>query len=408
MKLARKFSKGVRKTVRSDRYKMIFPGIELERGSEAADEWDLGGEHRGGFKAVGTDSGTSGWGANLFIIDDPIDKKQAHSKVYRDSVWDWYQEVVENRLEPGAAIIIIMTRWDQDDLVGRLLKKEAQEVADGQEPEWRKINFVAMVEDENDKENDPLGREIGEVLWPERWAKEEVVKKKRRVGSRAWTSLQKGQPVDPKSQMFKREWFEANRYDELPPDCTRAAGIDTATSKKTSADNMSMVDVCRDRAGFLYVDDVFLDKVSVSTFAHYISNQHKIKKYKSLGIEENAAGEAVKQRVEEVGRDESTYPPIYGFVTSTDKVIRVMEFQALVENGTVKWKRGHKKVADLIDHLVDFDGTGGSIDDDVDGLGFGIKAVAAPVIDAEDFASVGTDRDTAGGDTRVEQDWDEM
>jgi predicted phage terminase large subunit-like protein len=264
-----------------------------------------------------------------------------------------------------------MTRWHQDDLAGRIL---AEEKLSGIK-EWEVMNFPVLAND-----NDILGRKEGEALWPQRYPADVLLNTKREVGSRVWSALYQGEPQDPENQKFKRDWFKY--YDNLPKEIVRrGAGADTATSLKSVNDNTSLVDVCRDAEGFLYVDDCFCEKISVSGFARHLSNQHKIKKYSKVKLEKNNAGEAFKQRIDEVAREESVRTgmpvaiPVECEQTSTDKMVRAMEFQALVENGTLRFRRGHAKVAELIEHLINFDGQGGDVDDDVDALGFAIKAV---------------------------------
>lgn len=421
--LARKFSKKARNTVETTKYNFVFPGITTSNDSRAVNDWSLSG-HEGGLLSAGVDGPVTGHGANLFIIDDPVkNRKEAESDVYRERAWDWYRDVVLTRLEPDAAQILIMTRWHQDDLAGRILKEEAD--SDDDYEKWEIVDLPAIFEEallENKEiKTDPIDRKEGEALWPAKYTIEVLDERKRKVGTRAWWALYQQRPTDPASQMFKREWFAG--YDELPLDCVRGAGIDTATSKKTSADNMSLVDVCRCPNNYLYVDDVFLDKVTVAAFSRYVINQQRSKSYIKILIEENAAGEAVRQRIVEEGLNSTPpcYPPIIGFKTSTDKVVRAMEFQPLVENGTIRFKNGNPRVAALIDHLCDFDGQGGSVDDDVDGLGFGIKAVIAGYIDPDDIKTAGDDRKVTeksydrevdlvaskGNDrATVNQDWD--
>jgi predicted phage terminase large subunit-like protein len=357
--LVRSFSRDVRDTIESQRYKVMF-NIHTAEDSRSVNEWNIG-DHDGGMIAAGVGGAVTGYGANLFIIDDPVkNKEEAESLVYRERVWGWYQSVVLTRLEPGAKIVLVMTRWHKDDLAGRILEKEPAT--------WEVINLQALSEGK-----DLLMRSPGTALWPSRFNEKTLETTKDRVGSRVWHALFQGNPLDPESQIIRRDWIKW--YDDLPPGCVRGGGIDTATSKNTTADNMALVDVCCDKEGFLYCDDAVCEKLTVSAFAKHNSNQHKIKKYIKIKIESNNAGEAVKQRIDEVGREDKTYPPVEAVPTSTDKVVRVMGFQALIENGTLKFKRGNKKVAELVEHLIAFDGKGGEVDDDVDALGFAIKAV---------------------------------
>jgi predicted phage terminase large subunit-like protein len=272
----------------------------------------------------------------------------------RDKVWEWYRHVVLTRLEPGARIILIMTRWHRDDLAGRILAEDS---------DWDVLNLPAIDED-------------GNALWPERYSAKELEYVKVKVGSRVWASLYQGTPLDVESKKFRREWIQW--YDNLPKEdftLPRGAGVDTATSLKSASDNTALVDVCRDKNGFLYIDDVFCEKVTVSGFANHLVNQHAAKRYSMVKLEKNNAGEAFKQRIDEVSRERGVAVPVECEQTTTDKMVRAMEFQPLVENGTIRFRRGSKKVAELVEHLVNFDGKGGDTDDDVDALGFAIKAV---------------------------------
>jgi predicted phage terminase large subunit-like protein len=357
--LVRGFSKDVRDTIEERKYKTVF-NVTTADDSRQVKDWDIAG-HKGGLLAQGVGGAITGYGAHLFIIDDPFkDQKEADSQLMRNNVWEWYKSVVLTRLEPNAAIILVMTRWHKDDLAGRILEQES---------DWEVINFPAIAESE-----DILGRQKGEALWPERYSEKELLETRKKVGSRVWFALFQGQPQDPESQKFKREWFEF--YDNLPVAIVnRGGGIDTATSLKSANDNTALVDVCKDKEGFLYADDVFCEKITVSGFAKHFVNQYKAKKYGNTKLEKNNAGEAFKQRIDEVAREEGIGIHIECEQTSTDKMVRAMEFQALVENGTLRFNRNNKKVLELVEHLINFDGRGGDTDDDVDALGFAIKAV---------------------------------
>lgn len=367
--LAKGFSRANRDLIESRRYRLVFP-IRTAHDARSVGDWNIAGR-KGGLLATGVGGATTGFGAHLFIIDDPIkNKEEADSEVIREKHWDWYRSVVLTRLEPNARLVIMMTRWHQQDLVGKIL---AQAKEEGTLDEWTVINFPAIAE-----KKDSLGREEGEALWPFRYDAKTLGKTKVQVGSRIWSALFQGRPMDPESQLVSREWIKW--FKELPIEYERFGGMDTATSVKTVNDHSSLVDVCKDWEKYLYVDDVFLDKVSVRTLAKHVSAQHDAKNYTLVNIEKNNAGEAIKQRIDEVGRDEETYPPVTAVVTSTDKVVRVSEFVHLIENGTLKFKRGNPRVAALVDHLVNFDGKGGDIDDDVDALGFAIKAATGGAV----------------------------
>ena len=153
-------------------------------------------------------SSITGYGADLLIVDDPIkNRAEAESATYRDKLWDEYQSTVSTRLHAGGAVIIILTRWHEDDLAARLLNPEYGKVED-----WDIISLPAICED---PATDPLGRELGEALWPaggydEAWAAQQ----KETVGTYAWSSLYMQTPTPSSGGMFKREWWK--RWAALP------------------------------------------------------------------------------------------------------------------------------------------------------------------------------------------------
>jgi predicted phage terminase large subunit-like protein len=357
--LVKDYSRNVRDTIESPLYKIAF-NITTAQDARAICDWDVA-DHRGGLLAQSVGGAITGYGAHLFIIDDPFKNMQeAESANNRALVWDWYRSVALTRLEPDSRIVLVMTRWNRDDLAGRIMDNEK---------DWKIINLPAIAEG-----NDQMGRLPGEALWPERFPVEALAEKKLKVGTRVWAALFQGQPMDPESQRFKREWFQW--YDNAPVDILkRGAGIDTATSMKSVNDNTSLVDVIRGMDKKIYVDDVFLEKITVSGFGRYLVNQQKCNHYSSIKLEKNNAGEAFRQRIVELGMEHSVTFPIDCQATSTDKMVRAMEFQPLIENGTMVFKRGNPRVAALVEHLINFDGTGSDIDDDVDALGFAVKSV---------------------------------
>jgi len=130
--------------------------FEMSHERKAAAEWSTSAG--GGMKAVGVGAGVTGHGAHLIVIDDPVkNREEANSDVRRETVWQWYNDDLYTRLEPGGAIVLIMTRWHEDDLAGRILLSDRAS-------EWTVLNLPALAEDD-----DPLGRTLGEALCPERY-----------------------------------------------------------------------------------------------------------------------------------------------------------------------------------------------------------------------------------------------
>lgn len=165
--------------------------VEVDHSSRAAAQWRCREIKRGrplwgGMITAGIGGPLTGRGVNLLVIDDPVKNAQeAHSKTKRDGVWNWYTSTAATRLEPGGKIIVIMTRWHDDDLAGRLIKEME---AEG----WKflVINLPAIA-----LPNDPLGREPGEALWRERYDEERLEKIMKGLGPYVWNALFQGKPA---------------------------------------------------------------------------------------------------------------------------------------------------------------------------------------------------------------------
>jgi len=176
-------------------------GAEIGRGSSSATNWALYG-HSGYVLSAPIMGGIVGSGANLLIVDDPVKNRQeAESALMREKIWQEWQDTLLTRLEGDAAVIVIMTRWHEDDLAGRLIAQGG----------WEVVCLPAECE----SEGDPLGRVIGDPLCPKlgkdkRW----IEQTKREVGSRTWNALYQGRPSPTEGGIIKRTWIK--RYDKLP------------------------------------------------------------------------------------------------------------------------------------------------------------------------------------------------
>jgi predicted phage terminase large subunit-like protein len=177
-------------------------GIRLEPGSEAAGDWTLLG-YRGGVFSIGIGGGLTGRAADILIIDDPIkDRKEADSEVFRENVWEWWREVGLSRLAPGAPVVLILTRWHEDDLAGRLLDED--------DSEWVVLNIPAQADHDPAKgQTDVLGREPGEYMvsargrTPAQWAA-----RQKAVGSRAWNAQYQGAPSPAAGGILHGDWWQ--------------------------------------------------------------------------------------------------------------------------------------------------------------------------------------------------------
>lgn len=223
--------------------------VEIDSRSSAGHWWQLEG-HKGTLWTSGVGGALTGKRVEGLVIDDPVkNARDANSQATRDSVWEWYLSTASTRLEPGAWQIVILTRWHEDDMGGRILKLHEQ----GHE-EWKVMKFPALA-----GEDDPLGRAPGEALWPERYPEEYLRERKIVLGSYWFEALYQQDPSPQDGAVFKEanmRWFRVeDREDgqyvvlgvgendaETPPvvyrmeDCWMFTTADLASSMKTSAD----------------------------------------------------------------------------------------------------------------------------------------------------------------------------
>ena len=179
------------------------PEIDLRIANDngAVHEWTLEG-HQGGVLSVGIGAGVTGRPADMMIIDDPIkDRKEADSETYRDNVWDWWTDAASARLAPGAPVIVILTRWHQDDLAGRLMERD-------KEAGWKILNIPAQADHRPEKgETDPLGRKPGEFMVSARGRTlKQWLQRKATAGARTWASLYQGRPSPESGGVFPADW----------------------------------------------------------------------------------------------------------------------------------------------------------------------------------------------------------
>lgn len=201
--LAEKWGRWVRNCINEH---SITLGITPAADSQAAGRWALtnGAE----YYAAGVGTGIAGFRAKLGLIDDPIRSRQdADSELIRDRIWDWYINDFRTRLVPGAAEILIQTRWHEDDLAGRAL----------QHSEWRVVSLPAIAE-----ENDQLGRKPGEPLWGDDayGYGAQVEELRRNTPARTWSALYQQRPAPEEGDYFKAEWLKPYKIEQRPARAT--------------------------------------------------------------------------------------------------------------------------------------------------------------------------------------------
>lgn len=200
--LAVGFGRKVRNLVGDDDFKKVFKGVSLQADSKAAGRWNTnkGGE----YFAIGVGGAVTGKGADLLIIDDPHSEQEARSpdaSVF-DPVYEWYTSGPRQRLQPGGAIVIVMTRWHQRDLTGQILK--ASQNRDGSDA-WEIIQLPAILPS-------------GNSLWPEFWKLDELEKLKAELPASKWSAQYQQDPTSEETAIIKREWWRP--WDKKnPPQC---------------------------------------------------------------------------------------------------------------------------------------------------------------------------------------------
>lgn len=215
--LAVGFGRKVRNLVDSDQYSKIFPNVELSADSKASGRWET---NRGGtYFAIGVGGTVTGKGADLLIIDDPHSEQEARlaqgDPTVFDSVYEWYTSGPRQRLQPGGSIIVVMTRWSDRDLTGRVLKNDASD--------WEVIEFPAILPS-------------GNPLWPEFWSLDELLSLKQELPPYKWNAQYQQTPTGEEGALVKREWWQ--RWDrERPPPCQFIIqSWDTAFTKNQRSD----------------------------------------------------------------------------------------------------------------------------------------------------------------------------
>jgi len=179
-------------------------GVRVSGNSSAANRWDIAG-HEGGMVTAGVNGPITGKGADIGIIDDPVKNDQeAMSVTYQERAYEWYKSTFRTRIQRDGAIILIMTRWHENDLAGKLLAAQEEE---GEK--WEVVGLPATAED-----NDPLGREFGQPLCPDLFSKDALESIKKAVGSYWWASLYQQRPSPAEGGIFKRNWWQ--HYRRLP------------------------------------------------------------------------------------------------------------------------------------------------------------------------------------------------
>ena len=346
--LAVDFGRRVRNLVADEKYKDIFPQIELQQDSKSASRW--GTNFKGEYFAIGVGGALAGRGADLFIIDDPHSEQEA--KQMRPEVflpaWEWFQSGPIQRLMPGGAIIVVMTRWSKLDLTAQIVNHMVKnEDAD----QWEVVEFPAIL---------PSGK----ALWPDFWPVEELEAKKVGMDPRYWQAQYMQDPTAEEGALIKREWWQI--WDkENPPECEFVImSLDAAQEANNRADYNALTTwgVFQNEETNVY-NIILLNSVKkrmeFPDLKAMVLEEYKEWEPDAFIVEKKSNGSALYQELRRMGVPVSEFTPGKG----QDKIARVNAVSDLFSSGIV-WAPDRRWAKDVIEECNDF--PSGANDDLVD------------------------------------------
>jgi predicted phage terminase large subunit-like protein len=334
-------------------------GIHVRHDVSSQTEWQLAG-HQGSVYATGVGGELTGRPADLMIIDDPFKgMAEASSELIRNSVWQWWLSTVMPRLAPSAPVVLIMTRWHEDDLAGRMIQDD---------PRWRVVNVPAQADHNPEAgESDPLGREPGEFLESARGrTREQWEQIKRNAGSRVWSALYQGRPAPAEGGLLKRslwQWFDQPLWDEQDG-VRRVAGGELLASwdmafKGTTNSDFVAGQVWLHRGSDMFLLDMVHRRMSFLETLHAVEAQ--LARWPQLGaklVEDKANGTAIldvlRQRV----------PGLVPVTPHESKEARASAITPFLEAGNVHLPSFLPWAQDLVEEAAAF--PNGAHDDMVD------------------------------------------
>ena len=345
--LAFRFGRKVRNLMNSTEYTSLFPGVELRADSQAAGRWETskGGE----YFAAGVGGAVTGRGADLLIIDDPHSEQDALSPTALEHAYEWYTSGPRQRLQPGGAIVIIMTRWADNDLTGKLLKQQGRDIlAD----KWEVVEFPALMP------------ESEEPLWPEFWKKEDLLSVKGSLSVGKWEAQWQQNPTGDMAAILKREWWNMWEKDDIPPLEYVMQSYDTAYSKKETSDFSAITTwgVFYPKEGGppnIILCDAKRGRWDFPDLRRRALEEYKYWEPECVLIEAKASGMPLTQELRNMGIPVMNYTPSRG----NDKFTRVNSIAPLFESGLV-WSPDTRWAEEVIEECAAF--PAGEHDDYVD------------------------------------------
>ena len=338
--LAVGFGRKVRNLVDSEAYARIFPNVGLRSDSKAAGRWSTNGG--GEYFAIGVGGTVTGKGADLLIIDDPHSEQEAaiassNPEVY-DKVYEWYSSGPRQRLQPGGAIIVIMTRWSKRDLIGKILQMNAER--DGED--WEVINLPAILPS-------------GNSLWPEFWSIEELTALKNELPVSKWNAQYQQSPTGDSGALVKREWWKLWEGED-PPKCEYIIqSWDTAFTKNERSDYSACTtwgvfykNENPDDSNIILLD-AFKSRMEFPELKAKAMEMYKEWEPDAFIIEAKASGAPLIYELRSMGIPVSEFTPTRG----NDKISRMNSVTDLFASGKV-WAPGRRWAEEVIEEMAAF------------------------------------------------------
>jgi len=347
--LAVGFGRKVKNLIDSDDFRDVFPDVKLAADAKASGRWSTnkGGE----YYAVGVGGALAGRGADLLIIDDPVSEQDALSPTALDSIYEWYTSGPRQRLQPGGAIILVMTRWSKRDLTGQIINKSIEREGSN---EWEVIQLPAIL---------PSNK----TLWPEFWKREELDALRAELPVSKWNAQYQQDPTSEEGALIKREWWQEWEKDDLPPCDSIIQSWDTAFLKTQRADYSACTtwgifhhpdDEGNERPNLILLD-AYKEKLEFPDLKRAAYEKYWEFEPDQMIIEAKAAGSPLIFELRAMGIPVTEFTPSRG----QDKIARVNSVTDLFASGVV-WCPPTRWADEVIEECASF--PSGDHDDLVD------------------------------------------
>ena len=344
--LAVNFGRKVRNLIATTEYKNIFDSVDLQADSKAAGRWST--NHGGEYFAAGVGGAITGRGADLLIIDDPHSEQDALSDTAMDHAYEWYTSGPRQRLQPGGAIVIVMTRWSLRDLTEKVLKAQGY---DEHADKWEVVEFPALM---------PSGK----PCWPEYWKQEELEGVRASLSSSKWNAQWQQNPTSEEGAILKKEWWKRWEETEVPQLEYIIQSYDTAFSRKETADYSAITTwgvfyPKQDGPANLILLDSKKGRWDFPELKSQALDQYNFWEPETVIIEAKATGTPLTHELRQLGIPVVNFTPSRG----NDKLTRVHSVSPLFESGLI-WAPDERWADEVIEECAAF--PNGDHDDLVD------------------------------------------